>query len=61
MAASVTIHVAWFFENLKIIYLKFQKILKKLDLSNDKFYKSAKFQLETPYILRSAQITKVEK
>jgi hypothetical protein len=60
MAASVTIHVAWFFENLKIIYLKFQKNLKKLDLSN-KFYKSAKFQLETSYILRSAQITKVEK
>jgi hypothetical protein len=31
-----------------------------LDVGTDLFYKRAKFQLETPYILDSAKITKVE-
>lgn len=41
--------------------LTFQTILKNnLDIGSDVFYKRAKFQLEIPYILGTAKITKVE-
>jgi hypothetical protein len=50
-----------FFENFENSILKFPKILKlNLDMDNVEIYKCAKFQLEIPYSVGCAKITKSE-